>query len=377
MWGLPVLQPSDRKMRMPERRRPVSITGHAALAFSALLGALACSSDDTSLARLAAGCTLNSDCVQPLVCSFGRCHAACRSSVDCPPTQSCIGSPRGGVCQLPSEATCSATQPCAESLVCQSDLRCHSRCSASSECTTGQRCIAGSCHDRSERDDAGPGDGGPRDARGLPGRDAENEASVGATTTDATLLEADGGSSGSCKAPYASDLALATKTQLPRTFLWASYRECQAPVNNGSTTTVAGSECQASPCGSCRVVWGAVTVAADGLSVDVPFTGMCEVPGWTGYNYCDQRWADSYKQSCTLGLSASGTLHLTVDAATYLPGRKTVSWQILAGTATGTWSSSAATTCQYFAPGASTTMTLNHGLETAIGTLGTLTYQCP
>jgi len=53
-------------------------------------------------------CVLNSDCSGSLVCTWGKCHAICHTSADCPTGQSCIiASDQSTVCQLPIEAAAS------------------------------------------------------------------------------------------------------------------------------------------------------------------------------------------------------------------------------------------------------------------------------
>ncbi len=47
-------------------------------------------------------CTLNSDCNQGLVCTWGKCHQPCHTSVDCPAGQSCVQTNSGPICQLPA-----------------------------------------------------------------------------------------------------------------------------------------------------------------------------------------------------------------------------------------------------------------------------------
>src|SRR5687768_16008579 len=57
-------------------------------------------------AALAEGCTLDSDCRNPYVCAFQRCHEACREDRDCKNgEQRCVKSTTTGVhvCQLPDE----------------------------------------------------------------------------------------------------------------------------------------------------------------------------------------------------------------------------------------------------------------------------------
>src|SRR5580700_1099847 len=103
------------------------------------------SSCKSSGAALAAGCSINSDCDSPLVCAFGLCHSACKVSSDCPlmnPAEHCVVSGTVGVCELPQEVECSATQPCPNALLCASDEECRSPCETSNQCPSGQTCVA-------------------------------------------------------------------------------------------------------------------------------------------------------------------------------------------------------------------------------------------
>lgn len=178
-----------------------------------------------------------------------------------------------------------------------------------------------------------------------------------------------GGAAGTtCTAPFGAELALAAKTTLPKTFTWKSFKECQPKANNYS----AGSECKTSPCGSCATTWKVPSVASDGLSFDVFFDSTCEVSAWQSWTYCDQ---STNKTTCVIGVVGSGTVHVVVDTPTYLPGPKTLDWQITAATVTATWAASAANTCQYFTP-AQAGPPVSHDLEGELKLL-TLGYQCP
>ena len=46
------------------------------------------------------GCSLPSDCNNPLICALGACHTACNESRDCPTGQRCLVTSAGSVCQL-------------------------------------------------------------------------------------------------------------------------------------------------------------------------------------------------------------------------------------------------------------------------------------
>jgi hypothetical protein len=88
-------------------------------------------------------CFMNSECQNPLVCTFGKCHAACAEARDCPTAQLCVKGPTGNVCQLPAESHCTTGAECAAPLVCGPDGTCRSDCSADSRCPTpSQRCLS-------------------------------------------------------------------------------------------------------------------------------------------------------------------------------------------------------------------------------------------
>lgn len=44
-------------------------------------------------------CMRNSECNNPLSCSFGRCHETCVETRDCPVGQRCLKLAAGSVCQ--------------------------------------------------------------------------------------------------------------------------------------------------------------------------------------------------------------------------------------------------------------------------------------
>jgi Concanavalin A-like lectin/glucanases superfamily len=86
-------------------------------------------------------CIMNSDCTQPLVCTMGKCHAACRTSTDCPAGQSCItASDQSTVCQLPVETRCIYASDCQPPLICAVDRQCRNQCKTGVDCRAGQIC---------------------------------------------------------------------------------------------------------------------------------------------------------------------------------------------------------------------------------------------
>jgi hypothetical protein len=87
-------------------------------------------------------CLMNSECANPLSCTFGRCHAACAEARDCPTGQLCVKSPTGNVCQQPEESTCQYRSQCAVPLICALDRKCRSQCLTDVDCPTKtQKCI--------------------------------------------------------------------------------------------------------------------------------------------------------------------------------------------------------------------------------------------
>jgi len=109
-----------------------------------VLGGASCSSTKP-LSGVAQNCSLNSECDQPLVCVFTRCHNACNTSVDCPSGQRCVPSATPGmnVCQLPKlEDTCSTGSACSiAGEVCGADGQCRATCQMTS-CLSMQTCAS-------------------------------------------------------------------------------------------------------------------------------------------------------------------------------------------------------------------------------------------
>jgi hypothetical protein len=93
-------------------------------------------------AELAQGCSINSDCRDPLVCAFERCHVACNEDRDCPDDLRCVlGSSDGiNVCQLPDEVDCDSDKDCPGDQVCGVDEECRDSCERDGDCVEGQLC---------------------------------------------------------------------------------------------------------------------------------------------------------------------------------------------------------------------------------------------
>lgn len=105
---------------------------------------------------LGAGCLLNSDCTDPLVCVFGKCHSACSGDRDCPAAQRCVeATPPARVCQLPEESTCHFTSDCPGTQICAVDAHCRDQCESARDCADGQLCTGSVCASPSELVDGG------------------------------------------------------------------------------------------------------------------------------------------------------------------------------------------------------------------------------
>lgn len=123
---------------------------------------LSCGSD--SPVKPGTACVVNSDCNNPLSCSFGTCHSACQESRDCPTGQRCVsagpvmgagdaGTSTVNVCQLAVEKTCVQNSDCKAPLVCARDLQCRNQCREDRDCATkSQKCIENVCADPDEFD---------------------------------------------------------------------------------------------------------------------------------------------------------------------------------------------------------------------------------
>ncbi|MEZ4221873.1 MAG: LamG domain-containing protein [Polyangiaceae bacterium] len=128
------------------------------------LGVGACGSDTAEergkLASIGEGCSINSDCANPYVCAFGRCHEQCDDSRDCTPPALCVKGDAGlGICQLPDEVDCSNGKACAGKQVCSVQAVCRDFCTGASDCLSTQICVGTYCEDTTGSGGAG-GSGG-------------------------------------------------------------------------------------------------------------------------------------------------------------------------------------------------------------------------
>ena len=181
---------------------------NAGIAFTLLVAAVAGCSSDTPPPPDVAGCSINTDCDNPNICAFKRCHKQCTDSRDCSSGQLCIsqvdvetGKKVGQVCQLPDEAKCSMNSQCPGVQICGIDGRCRDECSDSKDCVKGQVCRSHTCAEPTELTDSGglpqvlDGGGMTRDGAAL---NASDDAMV-TPAPDGAALEAGasgGGGSG-------------------------------------------------------------------------------------------------------------------------------------------------------------------------------------
>ena len=159
---------------------------------------------------VAASCSINTDCNNPLSCSFGRCHTQCTETRDCPNPQRCIHGGATGVCQLEDEVKCVRTSECKAPLTCATDSQCREACTSDRDCIAKQVCaVGGFCADLTEvtsdkhlnGEDAGvasvDGSGGMGGVGGAGGggMSGTGGSSDSGTTADASMGGAGGGMS--------------------------------------------------------------------------------------------------------------------------------------------------------------------------------------
>jgi hypothetical protein len=113
---------------------------------AASIGACSDSSEEEKkTVDLSAQCTINSDCKDPLVCAFARCHVECAEARDCPTGQRCVfgdheEAKKDGVCQLEDEVKCSRDGDCDTDQFCAQDGECRNGCRDNDDCVVGYKC---------------------------------------------------------------------------------------------------------------------------------------------------------------------------------------------------------------------------------------------
>jgi hypothetical protein len=122
--------------------------------------------EEIRAARLLEGCLINSDCSDPLVCVFRKCHKQCATSRDCDEGERCVAGEDGtNVCQ--PDILCTYNSQCPGIQVCATDGECRDQCAADRDCVEEQVCTAGVCAEPAELVDGGlpPADTGPEQGR--------------------------------------------------------------------------------------------------------------------------------------------------------------------------------------------------------------------
>ncbi|HEY1537201.1 MAG TPA: hypothetical protein VGF76_24440, partial [Polyangiaceae bacterium] len=151
----------------------------------AALSGTQCSSSSPTKHALAAGCELNSECETPLVCTFARCHAECKTTADCPGGERCVVSTDGSVCELQQETTCVYSTQCPSPLACGVDGQCRNQCESARDCSPGQLCTtSGTCAETTEVDAHGnlKDAPGPEASAGAGGESGASEVTTGGAT---------------------------------------------------------------------------------------------------------------------------------------------------------------------------------------------------
>ncbi|RYZ61487.1 MAG: hypothetical protein EOP08_13420 [Proteobacteria bacterium] len=116
-----------------------------------LLGSASCSSEEEPGDKPQGDrCSLNSECVEPMVCGFERCRPQCATSRDCGGRRCMRSTATANVCQLDDESTCSHNSECPGSQICASDLQCRDACVTAKDCVSGQECIDSVCVEPAE-----------------------------------------------------------------------------------------------------------------------------------------------------------------------------------------------------------------------------------
>jgi hypothetical protein len=121
---------------------------HRSILVASLLLA-ACSGsakEKAEVAKLAETCSINSNCMSPLVCAFSHCHEQCAADRDCDAKERCVKAVDGHICQLSQETQCMRDRDCLGEQVCGVDGECRDECKMDKDCSGGQICAkSGEC----------------------------------------------------------------------------------------------------------------------------------------------------------------------------------------------------------------------------------------
>ncbi|MEM6790096.1 MAG: hypothetical protein AAF715_21430 [Myxococcota bacterium] len=111
--------------------------------------------------QLGGGCLLDSDCEDPLVCVFRRCHFECETDRDCRDrglqTACVLGDRPTNVCLLDDQVACVRHSDCLPGMFCDQAGVCRDACETDSECLADKICTTnGLCAPEDERGDVEP-----------------------------------------------------------------------------------------------------------------------------------------------------------------------------------------------------------------------------
>jgi len=135
---------------MSVRSLPLRALAICVLAAAALAMGAGCSDHKTTPPGKA--CLINSDCNNPLSCTFGKCHEPCRADGDCPNGGRCVwtgpapedGGVNASTIRVCVEEKCAQNSICPDPLVCGRDLECRNECEADRDCPNKTyRCVIG------------------------------------------------------------------------------------------------------------------------------------------------------------------------------------------------------------------------------------------
>src|SRR4051812_30012439 len=116
----------------------------------------ACSGTDTPQPQVGDGCSIDSECNNPLVCAFRKCHNECSLERDCALGELCVKLANNAtVCQLPDENRCTLNSDCMLPQICAVDGRCRNECNTFRDCIGTQKCVSHTCASPVELGDTG------------------------------------------------------------------------------------------------------------------------------------------------------------------------------------------------------------------------------
>jgi hypothetical protein len=199
-----------------------------------------------------------------LICAFGRCHAECGASRDCPRESRCVHSENGEafVCQFDEERDCKPAGECQGAQVCAVDAECRDECESDADCAAQQSCLAdlGVCADDEELDSEGqlPVIIVPPNAAGDDEQPESVDSGLSDAGPDSEAREADGGLDASTPAgpnPDAGDSGAGDSGARSDASVGgrdsgdasASVEDAGAPAISGQTPALALSDIPACP----------------------------------------------------------------------------------------------------------------------------------